>query len=185
MNGNSSQLALEFPEPTADSVPEEEWIARAVERTGHYLYLARDRWPQSDLRHPTLSFGLRGLTAGEACSSDWTLRYNRLLLARNGERFLSEIVPHEVAHLVVAAVWPGRRSPHGAEWKEVMAFFGTAANRCHRFDTVPARRVRRFAYRCSCTIPHLLTKRAHLRIRRGTAEYSCRECRDVLTRVEA
>jgi SprT protein len=48
----------------------------------------------------------------------------------------------------------------------------------------PARRTRRFAYRCTCPQPHLLTKRAHLRIRRGSAEYSCRECGNVLVRVE-
>jgi SprT protein len=146
---------------------------------------ARAQWPRAKLPDPQVSFDLRGLTAGEACASDWLIRYNDELLQKHGEEFLAEIVPHEVAHLVVVGRFRRRRCrPHGPEWKEVMAFFGLPPRRCHRFEATPARRVRRISYRCSCPSPHLLTKRAHLRIRRGTAEYSCRRCGDVLVRVE-
>lgn len=178
------QLALPFPVPSADSRSPEEWRRHAREQTSEFIFRARARWPQAKISQPAVTFDLRGLTAGEACVETWALRYNDELLCRHGDEFVDEIVPHEVAHLVVAAVFPGRRRPHGAEWKAVMEYFGVSARRCHQFEATPARRTRRFAYRCECGQPHLLTRRAHLRIRRGTAEYSCKTCGSVLVRNE-
>ncbi len=180
----SSQLDLPFP--SATSTPAADALRReAVALTHAFVRRARERWPKARLPDPKVAFDLRGLAAGEASPSDWAIRYNDELLARHGEEFLAEIVPHEVAHLVVAGRYRRKRCrPHGEEWREVMEFFGVAPRRCHSFEVTPARRMRRFAYRCSCEAPHLLTKRAHLRIRRGTAQYSCRRCGDVLVRVE-
>jgi SprT protein len=182
----TAQLALPFPAELPAGVEAEALRRAARDRTRDCVARARERWPDATIPEPSVRFDLRGLTAGEACLETRSLRYNETLLLRHGREFLDEIIPHEVAHLVVAAVWPRRPRPrpHGWQWKEVMAFFGVPARRCHSFEAEPARRVRRFTYRCDCTRPHLLTKRAHLRIRRGTAEYRCRTCRNVLVRVE-
>jgi SprT protein len=129
-----------------------------------------------------VSFALRGRCGGDACARTGTIRYNADLLERYGASFLAEIVPHEVAHLVVARACKGRPRPHGPEWKAVMRFFGVAARTCHGFETTPARAGTRWTYRCLCPEPHRLTPRAHRRIRRGHAEYHCRICGCVLVR---
>jgi SprT protein len=180
----AAQLPLPFP---ADGPPARDaasWREHALARTRELVARARERWPKARLPEPTVAFDLRGLTAGEACSESGVIRYNEGLLWRYGQAFVDEIVPHEVAHLVAPALSRRRVRPHGAEWKAVMEFFGVPARRCHRFEAEPARRVRRVAYRCACPRPHLLTPRAHRRIRRGWAEYSCRECGHTLVRTE-
>ena len=171
------QLALPFREVAGD--PDVDALGRARAETARWIARAAERWPTA--AGPVgVSFALRGRAAGEACGRTGTIRYNPELLARYGTDFLEEIVPHEVAHVVVARAFPGRRRPHGPEWRGVMAFFGVPARACHAFETTPARRVGRIPYRCSCPEPHLLTPRAHRRIRRGFATYHCRRCLDTL-----
>ena len=176
-SGCGAQLALPFTSARREPTPEA--MARARRATAEWIARAAAQWPKAagDVH---VSFALRGRVAGDACVRTGTIRYNAELLARHGDEFLDEIVPHEVAHVVVARVFPGRRRPHGPEWKHVMAFFGVRARSCHGFETTPARRVGRVPYRCSCPDPHLLTPRAHRRIRRGFATYHCRRCRDTL-----
>lgn len=169
------QLALPFPEAVAPPSDPAELERRAREETDLWLARAVERWPRADgpIR---VSFALRGRTGGDACARTGTVRYNIDLLHRHGDDFLREIVPHEVAHLVAARAFPGRKKPHGAEWKAVMAHFGVPARACHRFETTPSRAGQRFAYKCLCPEPHLLTPVAHRRIRRGIREYHCRRC---------
>jgi SprT protein len=171
------QLALPFaPVGTvAGAAPTAELRARAERDTERWLARAAVQWPRAagPIR---VSFALRGRCGGDACGRTSTVRYNADLLAQNGDAFLAEVVPHEVAHIVVARTCPTRRRPHGAEWKTVMRFFGAPARTCHRFETMPARVEGRVTYRCLCPEPHLLTARAHRRIRRRTAEYHCRKC---------
>lgn len=177
---DSRQLDLPFEGPARDGKPVPvdalEWARRETTR---WLERAAERWP-SALAPVSVSLALRGRTAGDVCPRTAAIRYNGELLARHGDAFLQEIVPHEVAHVVVARAFPGRRRPHGPEWREVMGFFGVRARSCHHFETTPARRVGRVPYRCACAQPHLLTVRAHRRIRRGFATYYCRECRQTL-----
>lgn len=170
------QLDLPFGAPVAP----DELRRRVLETTGELLARARARWPHAAIPTPRIEFRLRGRTAGEACPTTCTTNYNAEMLERHGEEFIREIVPHEVAHVVAAALHPGRIRPHGAEWREVMAFFGAAPRVSHRFEAVPAASAGRFAYRCACTKTHWLTGRSHRRVRRGTLEYTCRECGEKL-----
>jgi SprT protein len=179
--GRSRQLELAFDAAVAEPAVDD--LERARADTAAWLARAGERWPKA-LGPVSVSFALRGRSAGDACGRTGAIRYNGELLARFGRAFLAEIVPHEVAHLVVARAFPGRRRPHGPEWREVMAFFGARARSCHAFETTPARRVGRVPYRCACAEPHLLTARAHRRIRRGFATYHCRTCRQVLVWAE-
>lgn len=181
----SPQLTLPFPADPPDAGDARAPRARAVERTGMLVERARGRWPAVTIPDPTVTFDLRGLAAGEACAESNVIRYNEAMLLRYGQDFLDEIVPHEVAHLVVSAVFGRQVRPHGGEWRSVMRFFGVPARRCHAFEAEPVRRGPRFAYRCECSRPHLLTRRAHLRIRRGTFDYTCRICGSHLVRIES
>ncbi len=49
----------------------------------------------------------------------YEIRLNPVLLLENSEAFIEEVVPHELAHLLV---WKhfGRVAPHGKEWKWMM-----------------------------------------------------------------
>lgn len=59
---------------------------------------------------PKISFRQRGTTAGTAYLSQWEMRLNAVLLAENGQPFIDEVVPHELAHLLVYRQF-GRVSP--------------------------------------------------------------------------
>jgi SprT protein len=130
----------------------------------------------------SIDFSLRGRCAGQARvdrNGGTCLRINQQLLLENLDDFLSNTIPHEVAHLVVN--WRARRNrqrprPHGPEWRAVMEnCFGLEAKRCHSYQTTPARFVPRpFLYACSCREHHLTTL-LHNRISRS-CQALCRVC---------
>ena len=94
------------------------------------------------------------------------------------QAFIDEVVPHELAHLLV---WKhfGRVAPHGKEWKWMMeSVLGVPALRTHRFELDSVRK-NTFSYRCQCQ-QHQLTVRRHNRVMRGEATYRCVRCGDVL-----
>lgn len=106
------------------------------------------------------------------------IRLNPVLLLENQQAFIDEVVPHELAHLLV---WKhfGRVAPHGKEWKWMMeSVLGVPALRTHRFELDSVRK-NTFPYRCQCQ-QHQLTVRRHNRVMRGEATYRCVRCGDVL-----
>ncbi len=128
---------------------------------------------------PAIRFDLRGRNAGLVLFPTRdrpVIRYNPGLLAAEGDAFLRQVVPHEVAHLVARTLHGPRIRPHGAEWRAVMTDLGAEPVRCHAFDTSeePIRRLSRFDYRCGCRV-HRLTSIRHNRAMRG-AIYRCRSC---------
>ncbi len=61
-------------------------------------------------------------------------------MMENQQAFIEEVVPHELAHLLV---WKhfGRVAPHGKEWKWMMeAVLGVPARRTHQFELESVRR---------------------------------------------
>ncbi|ARF48707.1 SprT family protein [Pantoea stewartii subsp. stewartii DC283] len=127
---------------------------------------------------PTLVYQQRGTAAGTAWLEKWEIRLNPVLLLENQQAFIDEVVPHELAHLLVWKTF-GRVAPHGKEWKWMMeTVLGVPAQRTHRFE-VASVRSRTFAYRCQCQ-QHHLTVRRHNRVIRGESEYRCVHCGNVL-----
>lgn len=127
---------------------------------------------------------MRGRAAGSARLQSWELRFNPALYQANQAAFLAEVVPHEVAHLLVYALWGEGRGknrvlPHGSQWQSVMReVFGLEPKTTHSFDlavlaqpTVP--------YRCHCQ-QHQLSIRRHNKVVRGEARYHCRRCKQPL-----
>lgn len=54
-----------------------------------------------------------------------TLWFNQMYLTpKNLEIYVSEVIPHEVAHLVSDFVYPNAKYAHGKEWKEVCTELG-------------------------------------------------------------
>lgn len=124
---------------------------------------------------PTVNYQVRGVKAGAAYLQQNEIRLNRTLLLENPHEFLNQVVPHELAHLIVYQVF-GRVKPHGEEWQTVMEhIFHLPADTCHQFD-VENVLGRTFAYRCQCQTHHLSVRR-HNKIQRENAVYLCRKCR--------
>ena len=85
----------------------------------------REKLAQANLKlerqypEPKLVYQQRGTTAGTAWLQTYEIRLNPVLLMENVDAFINEVVPHELAHLLV---WKhfGRVPPHGKEWKWMM-----------------------------------------------------------------
>lgn len=151
---------------------------QVVERT-HELFRQADTRAGSPLIRLEVRFDLRGWAAGQArqrAGGPWVIRYNPLLLRENPEAFLTETVPHEVAHVIAFLRYGPRIRPHGAEWRAVMEGLGAAPERCHHYDLsrVPRRTHRTFPYHCGCG-EHELTSIRHHRVLAGQT-YLCRRC---------
>ena len=127
---------------------------------------------------PVLVYQQRGTSAGTAWLEKNEIRLNPVLLLENQQAFIDEVVPHELAHLLV---WKhfGRVAPHGKEWKWMMeSVLGVPALRTNRFELDSVRK-NTFPDRCQCQ-QHQLTVRRHNRVMRGEATYRCVRCGDVL-----
>lgn len=127
---------------------------------------------------PKLTWQQRGTSAGTAWLESYEIRLNPVLLLENQQAFIDEVVPHELAHLLV---WKrfGRVAPHGKEWKWMMeSVLGVPAQRTHQFELESVRK-NTFPYRCGCQ-QHQLTVRRHNRVMRGDAVYRCVHCGDPL-----
>ncbi|TKI03096.1 SprT family zinc-dependent metalloprotease [Martelella alba] len=127
---------------------------------------------------PALNYHQRGTSAGTAWLEQWEIRLNPTLLLANQGEFVNEVIPHELAHLLVFRRF-GRVAPHGREWRWMMAaVLQTEPRRTHQFDLAPVR-PNTYPYVCRCQ-HHELTVRRHNRVMRGEAQYRCRQCGDIL-----
>lgn len=126
---------------------------------------------------PAVRFNQGGRIAGSAWLERWELRFNPVLLADNEAEFMTEIVPHEVAHLVAFACF-GKVKPHGREWQHIMqSVFKLTPRTRHRLDTAKVSPT--FGYRCGCR-DHQLTLRRHNKIMRAQQRYLCLHCNQEL-----
>lgn len=128
---------------------------------------------EKNFPEPAIVYQQRGTTAGSAWLQQWEIRLNLVLLMENKQAFVDEVVPHELAHLLV---WKhfGRVAPHGKEWKWMMeTVLGVSARRTHKFCTDSVQQT--FAYACQCR-QHKLTVRRHNRVIRGETRYRCTYC---------
>ena len=116
----------------------------------------REKLAQANLKlgrnypEPKLVYQQRGTAAGTAWLESYEIRLNPVLMLENQQAFIEEVVPHELAHLLV--------------WKH--------------FELESVRR-NTFPYRCQCQ-QHQLTVRRHNRVVRGEATYRCVKCDEPL-----
>ncbi|ARS53424.1 SprT-like domain-containing protein [Kushneria konosiri] len=167
----------DFPASDIDEFPiGDASRARLLAHVERSLQRARQRYPA--LPSPRVWYDLRGRSAGQAHYGRGGLRFNMTLYGEQPETFLTEVVPHEMAHWVVHHVYPGRVRPHGAQWQQVMIeIFDRPPSVTHRFDTSRASPAP-YAYLCGCR-RHYFTLRRHNNERRGS-RYRCRYCGETL-----
>lgn len=145
-----------------------------VQRKLHQcLGLAQDHFKQT-FPMPNVMYDLRGVKAGVAYLQQNEIRLNKTLLLENPVEFIQQVVPHELAHLLVYQLF-GNVKPHGKEWQNMMQqLFHLPALTCHQFDTKNVRG-KTFAYHCECQTHHLSSRR-HQRILQQQMHYICRQC---------
>ena len=190
---NNADRPLQSPDERPKSSqellkPPQDLRQQVVERSASCLRLAGDHFG----RHfpiPEIRFDLRGASAGQAVfirqgrKEEIRLRFNDSLMLKNPGEFLSQVVPHEVAHLVARLVYGRRIRPHGPEWQSVMRdVLGVAPQVRHQMDVRDIARSRpRHLYHCACPQrEHWLSSIRHNRIQRAEQRYLCRTCRQHL-----
>jgi len=133
---------------------------------------------KTDYPEPQLNYQQKGTVAGTAHYQNWRINLNSILLLENGQPFIDEVVPHELAHLLAHRHF-GRVSPHGKEWQYMMEnVLNVPANRTHKFD-IRSVQGKVFEYDCQCQ-RHQLTIRRHNKIQNGQTEYRCKQCHSLL-----
>ncbi|RKR06641.1 SprT protein [Kushneria sinocarnis] len=158
-------------------ISDEQLQQRLLSRTERCWQLARSHHP--GVPWPRIWFDLRGRSAGQAHYRRGGLRFNMTLYRDQPEAFLTEVVPHEMAHWVVHHSIPYRVRPHGREWQSVMReVFRLPPRVTHAFDTSQATPTPH-GYRCDCEQLHRFTVQRHALVRRGR-RYRCRHCHGVL-----
>lgn len=129
---------------------------------------------------PTISFDLTGTRAGIAYWRRRHIRLNAVLLLENVEHFESDVIPHELAHLLCRAAHGKKVAPHGPEWKSFMRKLGVEPDRTHDLDTANSRQSTLvFGYACACNAKNCLSQLKHKRACAGTV-YRCGKCKKPL-----
>lgn len=133
------------------------------------MAIAEAKYPTTTFRQPTLTYRLKGRTAGTANPQTWEIRINAILLMENVKHMVEDTVSHEFAHLVDYAVhgqqygsvnWrTGRRKRihHGHTFKTIMRQFGRSTSTTHNMDTSNAsmstgRTTKIHIWKCGCGV---------------------------------
>ena len=134
-------------------------------------------------RVPTMAFNQRGNIAGSALLQKNIIKLNPKLFVENPDYFLSHIIAHELAHILVYQLYGIRVKPHGIEWKKMMyEVFDLPPKVTHSLDTKNVS-LKSFMYKCACQqIP--LSVIRHNKVVRGKQSYICKKCKQALIVVD-
>ena len=126
-------------------------------------------------KEPKVSYKPKGSVAGCAFLTRWEIQLNSIMLYENGEKFIDEVVPHELAHLITFQNF-GRVKPHGKEWQYVMSeIMKKEPKVTHNFQI----KRNEYVYICNCQ-EHYLSPIRHNKIRKNKTSYQCRKCGTIL-----
>ena len=156
----------------------------AVIREVHRLFDVAERYFNRPFPLPDVSFRRSGKNAGTAFLQQNRVNFHPVLLAANKAAFFSDVIPHEVSHLITWHTAGKRRrvKPHGPEWQAVMQHvYGVSPSTTHDFD-LSVLGLTTFNYRCGCQTIELSVRR-HNNVKKGMT-YRCRRCGENLVFVE-
>lgn len=129
----------------------------------------------TNYKEPKVSYKPKGSVAGCAFLTRWEIQLNSIMLNENGEKFINEVVPHELAHLITFERF-GKVKPHGQEWQYVMSeIMRKEPKVTHNFNI----KRNEYVYICNCQ-EHYLSPIRHNKIRKNKTSYQCRKCGTIL-----
>ncbi|OCG44021.1 hypothetical protein A9G28_02745 [Gilliamella sp. Fer1-1] len=129
----------------------------------------------TEYKEPNIIYKPKGSIAGSALLMRWEIQLNSVMLLENGTQFIEEVVPHELAHLIVFKEF-GKVKPHGKEWQYVMSkIFDKTPSTTHHFQV----KRNTHLYYCQCQQHHLTSIR-HNKIQKNNTSYLCRKCGTIL-----
>lgn len=129
----------------------------------------------TNYKEPKVSYKPKGSVAGCAFLTRWEIQLNSIMLNENGEKFINEVVPHELAHLITFQKF-GKVKPHGQEWQYIMSeIMKKEPKVTHNFNI----KRNEYVYICNCQ-EHYLSPIRHNKIRKNKASYQCRKCGTIL-----
>jgi len=149
----------------------------------NYIRTAEEFYGQ-DFDIPLFNFDQKGRCGGMYTYTPWnqchTIKFHQGILNDNFFEYLSDVVPHEIAHYIAHKVY--KSIGHDKAWKIVMeSVFKVKAKRCHNFDVSQYKRkvkVKRWLYKCGCSNnEHIkLSTIKHNKVMRRGVIYKCSEC---------
>tara|TARA_B100000131_G_scaffold35663_1_gene32651 strand:- start:1505 stop:2080 length:576 start_codon:yes stop_codon:yes gene_type:complete len=143
---------------------------RVNERIDELAEITTRKWGSAAVPEVTVTYNLKGHVGGRANYLREEIMINKHLLEKYEDHYIEQTIGHEYAHLV-AWKYFGRAvigKPHGRHWKAIMRSFGLKPNRCHTYETKPARVSRKFLYNCpDCGENITISTVMHNRIRKG------------------
>lgn len=129
----------------------------------------------TNYKEPKVSYKPKGSVAGCAFLTRWEIQLNSIMLNENGEKFINEVVPHELAHLITFQK-VGKVKPHGQEWQYIMSeIMKKEPKVTHNFNI----KRNEYVYICNCQ-EHYLSPIRHNKIRKNKTSYQCRKCGTIL-----
>ena len=128
-----------------------------------------------EFERPTVVFDTKGRTAGYAAYGPWEIRVNEVLYHENIAQYLTNTIPHEVAHLVAYRLYDNKNQKHNENWRQVAISLGCDGKRCHSYSTKNSRtKVKRWHYICGqCAKIFKLSTVRHNKIQRTEFEWGC------------
>lgn len=126
---------------------------------------------------PLLAYKQRGKIAASAILQKNIVNINPTLYAQNVDYFLSHIIAHELAHILVYQLYGLRVKPHGIEWKKMMLEVFTLPPKVTHTLDVKDVAMREIPYQCACQTVGLSLIR-HNRVVNKKQVYICRRCRE-------
>ena len=133
---------------------------------------------------PDLAFKQRGKIAASARLQKNVININPILFGQNPDYFLSHIIAHELAHILVYQLYGLKVKPHGLEWKKVMLeVFSLPPKVTHSLDVSDVA-MREILYQCACQTVGLSLIR-HNRVIQKKQVYICRKCKQTLEEVKS
>lgn len=129
----------------------------------------------TEYKEPKIGYKSKGSIAGSAILNRWKIQLNTTMLCENGEKFIEEVVPHELAHLITFQIY-GKVKPHGKEWQYIMSeIMKQHPKVTHNFNF----KRKEYVYLCDCQ-EHYLSSIRHNKIEKNKISYQCRKCGSIL-----
>lgn len=159
-------------------------------------FLIAEKYFGRDFSRPQVYIWITDKTRGGHCHyGRKELAFNTVLAMENEDDFITQIVPHEVAHWIDKEVYGYQYGPvrngkrkriiHGKTWKSIMSrVYRLSPDRCHSYDVSSVKKRTRivatgFIYGCSCGKTFNLTSVRHNKIVKGK-KFLCNSCRGVI-----